>query len=367
MNDEQYREYLKSEHWQRVRDSALERALRLCQVCNGPDGLEVHHRTYERIGNERSEDVTVLCDACHTLFHERMRPELKTVTIQDALREAYERVDTRNRGDQLSPSGVPTGYLDLDNLTAGFQNSELVIVAARPSVGKTAFALNLTRHIAVDKELPVFFVSLEQSRVELAERLMCCQARVNTHKLRKGHLSSDDMQKLIEVGDTIRKAGLVIDDSSRQTIPSIVASAHRLCEEKRIRAVFIDKVELIEPANLREPRAEQIAGIARRLKRLAKDLEIPIIALAGVAKESENRQDHRPRLADLFDALCTEADTVLLLHRAELYEPGPHEGVAEVQVAKQRNGPTGEIMLTFVKQFMRFENFAAQSPFGYDT
>jgi len=292
----------------------------------------------------------------------------QTYTLQEALHDAYDRIDTRSQRDHMSLSGLPTGYLDLDNLTAGFQNSELVIVAARPSVGKTAFALNLARHIAVEERQPVFFVSLEQSRVELAERLLCCQARVNSHNLRKGHLSSEDMQKLIEAGDGLRQAKLFIDDSPGQSMLRIAANARRLKLRHEIKIVFIDYLQLIDPDNRRESRQEQVANISRRLKFMARELQIPVIALAQVNRSSEDRQDHKPRLADLRESGSIEqdADTVMLLHRPELYEPGQHEGIIEVLVAKQRNGPTGDIQLTFLKQYMRFENFAVEPPFGYD-
>src|SRR5262249_47576460 len=146
-------------------------------------------------------------------------------TLEDALREAYDRIDTRQQQDQMSISGLPTGFVDLDEKTAGLQNSELVIIAARPSAGKTAFAINVVRHIAVEDNQPVFFVSLEQSRIELAERLLCCQARVDSHKLRKGHLGSEDMQKLIEAGGVLNKAKLFIDDTPGQGMLRIAANA----------------------------------------------------------------------------------------------------------------------------------------------
>jgi len=216
--------------------------------------------------------------------------------------------------------------------------------------------------------LPVFFVSLEQSRIELAERLMCCQARVNSHHLRKGHLSSEDMQKLIEAGDVLRRAKLFIDDSPGQGMLRIAANARRLKLRHEIKVVFIDYLQLIEADNRRDSRQEQVATISRRLKFLAKELQIPVVSLAQVNRSSEDRQDHKPRLADLREsgAIEQDADTVILLHRPELYEPGQHEGIIELQVAKQRNGPTGEIQLTFLKQFMRFENFAVEQPFGYE-
>ncbi|MFN4261719.1 MAG: replicative DNA helicase [Gemmataceae bacterium] len=292
----------------------------------------------------------------------------QTVTLQEALQEAYDRIDTRTQKEHLSISGLPTGFIDLDEKTAGLQNSELIIIAARPSVGKTAMALNIVRHIAVDAKQPVFFVSLEQSRVELAERLLCCQARVDSHKVRIGRLNSEDMEKLIEAGDHLRQAKLFIDDTPAQGMLRIAANARRLKLRHDIRLVAIDYLQLIEPDNRRDSRQEQVAVISRRLKFLARELQIPVIALAQVNRSAEDRQDHRPRLADLRESGSIEqdADTVLLLHRPEMYEPGQHDGTVEVIIGKQRNGPTGEVTLAFVKQFMRFENFAVDVPFGSD-
>lgn len=292
----------------------------------------------------------------------------QTYTLHQALNEAYDRIDNRHQQDQTSISGLPTGFVDLDEKTAGLQNSELVIIAARPSHGKTAFALNIARHIAVEDGQPVFFVSLEQSRIELAERILCCHARVDSHKLRKGHLASDDMQKLIEAGGVLRDAKLFIDDTPNQGMLRIAANARRLKLRHGIKLVMIDYLQLIEPDNRRDSRQEQVANISRRLKFLARELSIPVVALAQVNRSSEDRQDHTPRLADLRESGSIEqdADTVMLLHRPEMYEPGQHEGIMEIHVAKQRNGPTGELTLTFLKQFMRFENFAVDTHFGYD-
>jgi replicative DNA helicase len=286
----------------------------------------------------------------------------QTTTLQHALKEAYDRIDSRSQRDHMSISGIATGFIDLDNLTAGLQNSELVVLAARPSVGKTSFALNVVRHVAVEESLPVFFVSLEQSRIELAERLLCCQARVDSHRLRKGHLSHEEMQKLISAGEILRQAKLYLDDSPGQNMLRIAANARRLKLRHDIRLVVIDYLQLIDPDNRRDSRQEQVATISRRLKFLARELEIPVIALAQVNRSSEDRQDHRPRLADLREsgAIEQDADTVMLLHRPELHEPGQHEGIVEVIIGKQRNGPTGEITLTYLKQYMRFENFAVE-------
>ncbi len=292
----------------------------------------------------------------------------QTYTLSQALAEAYDRIDTRNQRDQMSISGLPTGYIDLNDKTAGLQNSELVIAAARPSVGKTSFALCLTRNIAVDEGKPVFFVSLEQSRIELAERLLCCQAKVDSHKLRKGHLNSDDMAKLIEAGESLRNAKLFIDDTPGQGMLRIAANARRLKLRHNIALVVVDYLQLIEPDNRRDSRQEQVANISRRLKFLARELQIPVLALAQLNRNPEERTGGEPRLSDLRESGSIEmdADTVMLLHRPEMYEPGQHEGVVEVIIAKQRNGPTGKITLTYIKQYMRFENFAVDSPFSYD-
>lgn len=289
----------------------------------------------------------------------------QTSTLEEAIQLAYDRIDTRHQGDQMAISGLPTGFTDLDELTAGLQNSELVIIAARPSVGKTSFALSLLRNVTVDHTNPTFFVSLEQSRIELAERLLCAQARVDSHRLRKGNLSSTDMQKLIEAGGILRNAKLFIDDSPGQGMLRIAANARRLKLRHNIKAVCIDYLQLIEPDNRRDPRHEQVAQISRRLKFLARELQIPVIALAQVNRSSEDRQDHRPRLSDLRESGSIEqdADTVLLLHRPDRYEPGQHDGLVEVIIGKQRNGPTGEITLAFAKQYMRYENYIVSTPF----
>jgi replicative DNA helicase len=338
-----------------VRDRALVR--NLIHACN----------EIERDAYDQSQPADELVDGAERKIFDiaQMGITGQTFTLEQAIAEAYDRIDHRNTGAEMSISGLPTGYTDLDEITAGLQNSELVIVAARPSVGKTSYALNIVRNIVVDEKQPVFFVSLEQSRIELAERLLCCQARVDSHKLRKGNLSSDDMEKLIEAGGALRNAKLFIDDTPGQGMLRIAANARRLKLRHNLRLVVIDYLQLIEPDNRRDPRQEQVAQISRRLKGMARELAIPVIALAQVNRSSEDRQDHRPRLADLRESGSIEqdADTVMLLHRPDRYEPGQHEGVVEVIIGKQRNGPTGEITLAYIKQYMRFENFAPGTAF----
>jgi replicative DNA helicase len=287
----------------------------------------------------------------------------QTITLQEAIAETYRRIDDRASGN--ATGGLSTGFADLNEITAGLHDGELIIVAARPSVGKTAFSLSLVRNVIVDEQEPVFFVSLEQSRIELAERLLCAQARVDSHRLRKGMLSSDDMDRLIEAGGVLRSGKLFIDDSPVQSMLRIAANARRLKLRQGIKLLVVDYLQLIEPDNRRDPRQEQVAQISRRLKALAKELQIPLIALAQVNRSSEDRQDHRPRLADLRESgsLEQDADTVMLLHRPDRYEPGQHEGITEVIIGKQRNGPTGEITLAYLKQYMRYEDYAPGTPF----
>lgn len=296
----------------------------------------------------------------------------QTTTLQEALHQAFDRIDARSQKD-YTESGLPTGYVDLDELTAGLHNNELVILAARPSVGKTAMALNLVRNVVVGDALrgvppaPVFFVSLEQSKVELADRLLCMQSRVDSHRLRKGNLSADDMNKLIAAGDVLRPAPLFIDDIPSQGMLRIAANARRLKKKNDIRLIVIDYLQLIEAENRRDSRQEQVAQISRRLKFLARELQIPVMALAQVNRSSEDRQDHRPRLSDLRESGSIEqdADTVFMLHRPGKHDGGQEDNTIEVLVAKQRNGPTGEIVLAYLKQFMRFENYAG-GPGGFD-
>jgi replicative DNA helicase len=291
-----------------------------------------------------------------------------TSTLHDALNEAYARLDARKKGGQSDLSGIATGFVDLDHLTAGMQNSELVILAARPSVGKTAMALNIVRHVVVEEKIPVFFVSLEQARIELAERLLVAQARVDSHKLRKAALNGEEMQRLMEAGGLLHAAKLFIDDTPSQGMLRISANARRLKLREGIRLVVIDYLQLIDPENRRDPRQEQVAQISRRLKFLARELKIPVVALAQVNRSSEDRQDHRPRLSDLRESGSIEqdADTVLMLHRPGKSDSAVEDNTIEILVAKQRNGPTGDITLSYIKQFMRFENHAIGDGYSID-
>lgn len=284
--------------------------------------------------------------------------------LAEVIREAGERLDAMTAGGR-GLGGLPTGFRDLDELTAGLHPSELVVLGARPSTGKTALGLCVARNVCVGEGLPVFFASLEQSRVELALRLMCAEARVDAHRLRRGTLAMDDADRLRDAAARLRRAPLHIDDSPAQGMLRVGANARRLRRRHGIALVVVDYLQLVEPDSRKEPRQEQVAGVSRRLKHLAKELEVPVLALAQVNRGPEDRADRRPRLSDLRESgsIEADADTVLLLHRPDRAEPGAAGGLVEVHVAKQRNGPTGEVALAFRRQWMRFEDHEAGTPF----
>jgi replicative DNA helicase len=286
----------------------------------------------------------------------------ETHHVADVLTDTFERLHKRSEHGGHLLSGLPTGFVELDDLTGGLQDSELVIVAARPSVGKTAFALNIAMHVAVEERKGVFIASLEQSKLELAERLLCSMGRVDGHKLRSGRVSSHDISVLMDAANDLRPAPMFIDDTPGRTLTQIAAGARRLKMKHDISLVVIDYLQLIESENKRESRQDQISQISRRLKALARELKVPVIALSQLNRSPEMREGHRPRMADLREsgAIEQDADVVMLLHRPDLYDKQAKPGTAEVIIAKQRNGPTGDVQLTFLKQFTRFENYSDQ-------
>lgn len=284
-----------------------------------------------------------------------------TVGMNVAVSEAIDRINSRTILGDLR--GVPTGFERLDRLTAGLQDSELIILAARPSVGKTALAAQVARNAAA-AGFPVFFVSLEQSRQELAERLLCLEGGIDSFLVRAGRLDGEQASALAAANHTLRDLPVQIDDRPLQTLTRIGANARRLKRRYGTRLVVIDYLQLIRPDNPREPRQEQVASISRRLKILARELSVPVVALAQLNRAVENRGDQRPRLADLREsgAIEQDADTVMLLHRPDENDPTKSEQQIEVIVAKQRNGPIGEVPLVYEKQHLRFRDWAPKSP-----
>ncbi len=273
------------------------------------------------------------------------------------------------RGDKSLLSGVPTGYKKLDTLTSGLQNSDLVIIAARPGMGKTAFALNLARNAAVAGEFPVAFFSLEMSKEQLSMRLLCAEARLDSARLRDGFFSDDEWMKLIHAADTLSNAPIYIDDSPELSPLEVKTKARRLKREKGIGMILIDYLQLMKPGSSKERRELEISEMSRALKGLAKELDIPIVALSQLNRRLEERQDKRPQLSDLREsgALEQDADLVMFIYRDEIYnkeETNPNKGIAEIHLAKQRNGPVGTAYLAFLDAYTRFEDLAYDDGFS---
>jgi replicative DNA helicase len=268
---------------------------------------------------------------------------------------------------------VDCGFKGLDALLGGFHASELIIIAARPSMGKTAFALNIAENVILKSQRPVLFISLEMAAIELTERLLCSVSKVSSHRLRNGSLSKEDRQKLIRIASEINRAKLFIDDSPSQTISEIAAAARRVKrQQKDLALVVVDYLQLIEPDNSSDPRQEQVARIARRMKGLAKELKVPVVCLAQLNRQAEDSRDHRPKLSHLREsgAIEQDADVVMFVHRKGYYR-GSEEGgdsdedrnKALIVVAKQRNGPIDDVEMTWIGEYTRFED-AAPERFG---
>ena len=288
----------------------------------------------------------------------------QTVELRDVVGLAMDRIAQRSE-NRLQVTGVGTNYPDLDDMTGGFQGSQLIILAARPSMGKTALALNLIDHVAVDTKKPVLFFSLEMGQMELAERMLAARGRVEGHKLRTGHnLGTREMSKIGEAFETLRSAPVFLDDTPSRTVLQITANARRLKMRNDIGLIVIDYIQLIDQDDSRESRQEHIAKVSRRLKTLARELEVPVIALSQLNRGVETREDRRPRMADLREsgAIEQDADIVLLLHRPEYYDPNDSPGQAELIIAKNRSGATGSIKLTFLRDIMRFESLSQADP-----
>jgi replicative DNA helicase len=282
--------------------------------------------------------------------------------IKDVLEQAMERIG--GRATNRHPiTGLASGLVDLDDITAGFQAGQLIVLAARPSMGKTALALNICDHVAVALGKPALFVSLEMGNIEIAERLLCARSGVDGHKLRSGvGMTNEDLILLGRAFTQLTAAGQIyIDDTPARNMLQITATARRLKLHKDISIVLVDYIQLVGSEDSRDSRQEQIAKISRRLKTLARELKVPVIALSQLNRAVEHREDRRPRMADLREsgAIEQDADMVLLLHRPEYYDPDDQPGIAELIVAKNRNGPVGNVNLTFLKKLTRFENLAA--------
>lgn len=286
--------------------------------------------------------------------------------VKDLVLQSYEKIEYRyNHRDELT--GIPTGFYELDNMTSGLQRSDLIILAARPSMGKTAFALNIAQNVAIKAKTPVAIFSLEMSKEQLVQRMLCSEAEVDSQRLRSGHMQSKDWDKLANAMNEFAEAPLYIDDSAGCTLTDIRAKCRRLAmEEKKLGLVIIDYLQLMEGSG-REERIQQISAISRGLKTLARELDVPVIALSQLSRAVEQRKDRRPMLSDLREsgAIEQDADIVMFIYRDDYYnreegEDAPKatgkEGKSEIMIAKQRNGPVGNFELLFQSNITKFKN-----------
>ena len=272
-------------------------------------------------------------------------------------------------------TGVPSGFVDLDRITAGFQPSDLIIIAARPSMGKTALALNIVSHAAMDADQPVgvAFFSLEMSKEQLVLRMLCSEARVDSARARQGFLGERDFPKLLQAASRLSESKIFIDDSSDTSAITLKAKCRRLKRERgnNLGLIVVDYLQLMRSARPGESREKEIAEISRSLKALAKELKVPVIALSQLNRQVETRPDRRPLLADLREsgAIEQDADVIAFIYREEMYKgkESREPGVAEIIVAKQRNGPTDTAKLTYISHYTRFENYTPDTGVFEDT
>lgn len=286
------------------------------------------------------------------------------VPIRQVVMNAMDKIEmaARNRG---SVTGIPTGFLDLDYRTAGLQPSDLVLIAARPSMGKTAFMLNLARNVAFKRDLPMAIFSLEMSKEQLINRMFSMESNVDSQKLRTGQLNDQDWERLIESAGVIGKSGLIIDDTPGISITELRSKCRKYKLEHGLSIVMIDYLQLMTGSGRTDSRQQEISDISRSLKALARELSVPVIALSQLSRAVEQRPDHRPMLSDLREsgAIEQDADVVMFLYRDDYYNhDSEKKGITEIIIAKQRNGPIGTVELAWLPEYQKFANLEHRQP-----
>ena len=345
-----------------VRDRSVQRKL-----------LECARETLAEASQEGADVDLVVDRAEQRIFEVGEKNEISDIaSMREILKETFKAIDLY-QGQAGRVTGISTGLIDLDDLTNGLQGSELIILAARPSMGKTSLAMNIAEHVAVHEGKGVAIFSLEVGRSQLVQNLLCSRAQVNAHRLRKGNLDKESYQKLALVAGDLQEAPLYINDEAGCNLTRMRSRARRLKRRHDIQLVIIDYLQLMEgppTGGGRESREQEISAISRGLKALARELDVPVVALSQLNRESDRREDHKPRLADLREsgALEQDADVVMLLYREEYYFGDREEcrNQAEIIVAKQRHGPQGAVKVAFMKEFVRFQNLAQPWAMGVD-
>jgi replicative DNA helicase len=346
-----------------VRERAVQR--RLAQVATG---------IAEEALNPAGKEVGQLLDEAESrifqIAESGARRDQGLLEIKPVLARVFERIDhLYHRENQSDVTGVPTGYTRIDQMTSGLQQGDLVVIAARPSMGKTALALNIAEHVAVDNGLPVAIFSMEMSSTQLAMRMLGSIARVDQHKMRTGRLNDKEWGDLSDAMAKLHETPLFIDEGGALTALEVRARARRLKRQySKLGLIVIDYLQLMAASSQGENRATEISEISRSLKAMAKELDVPVVALSQLNRAVDQRPDRRPVMSDLREsgAIEQDADVILFIYREVVYKPDLPEdqrGLAEVIIGKQRNGPIGTIKLTFLGQHTRFENY--QDPGSY--
>lgn len=294
----------------------------------------------------------------------KIRPSF--FTMREIVKDSFKTIESLYERKELI-TGVPTGFKDLDKLTSGLQPSDLIVVAGRPSMGKTAFCLNIAQYAAIESKIPVAVFSLEMAKEQLAIRMLCSEARVNASNLRGGYLSESDWPKLTMAAGHLSDALIFIDDTAAISILEMRAKARRLKASQGLGMIIVDYLQLMRGrGGMERNREQEISEISRGLKALAKELGVPVVALSQLNRAVENRTDKRPQLADLREsgAIEQDADVIMFIYRDEVYnksDDNPNKGKAEIIIGKQRNGPIGTVPLAFINKYTRFEDLASDS------
>lgn len=340
----QYIEIVKDKHLRRLAILDLQKQLQRAFQAGSADGIVTE---VQELATRLADQAVVKSPMVH---------------IKDAAMQVYDGLEKRmeSKSDII---GLPTGFVDLDGITSGLQRSDLIIVAARPSVGKTAFALNVAQNVGLKSEETVAVFSLEMSVIQLVTRMLCAEGQIDASRARTGKLHPDDWEKITMAIGRYADSGIYIDDSPAMTVLDIRAKCRQLQKEQGLGLILIDYLQLVQGHKRRNNRQEEVSDISRDLKQLARELDVPVIALSQLSRGVEQRQDKRPMMSDLRESGSIEqdADIVAFLYRDDYYnQDTPKKNIIEIIIAKQRNGPVGTVELAFLKQFNKFTNLERQ-------
>jgi replicative DNA helicase len=311
---------------------------------------------------QAEDDAETLLDGAEKAIFEIAEGRIRQgfVPLRDLVHSSFSTIEKLQQHKGLV-TGVATGFADIDEMTSGLQPSDMVIIAARPSMGKTSFALNIALHVGTTTDKTVGVFSLEMSKEQLFMRMLTSEARIDAHRFRSGYLGEKDYSKLSQAMGKLAEARVYIDDTASIGVLEMRAKCRRLMAEAGLHLVIVDYIQLMQGRGRFESRQQELSSISRSMKGLAKELNVPVICLSQLSRAPEARSDHRPQLSDLREsgALEQDADVVMFIYREDVYEKSEeNQGVANIIVGKQRNGPTGEVQLAFLREYTRFENLA---------